>query len=183
MSDRVTNITSRLSDITRDARESFGPLASAQLNWKPSADSWSVAQCLDHLIKTNGEMLVAIDSKINGGKNRFLEKWSPLTGFFGRFLLKSLPVDEKKFKAPTARIVPPSAIGPDIVDRFTDQQSIIVEKIVQLDAVDWDRTVITSPFMGLMTYRLSDGIEILVEHERRHLRQAKRVAASAGFPI
>lgn len=182
MSDRVTNITARLAEITREARDCFGSLVPAQLNWKPSEQSWSVGQCLEHLVKTNSEMLPVIDAKIGGAHNSFWENWSPLTGYFGRYLIKVMPADERKFKAPTPRIVPPSEIDADIVDRFAEQQSIIIEKVVRLDALDWDRTVITSPFMGLMTYRLNDGVEILVEHERRHLRQARRVTEMAGFP-
>ena len=36
--------------IADDAKANFGHLNSQQLNWKPAADSWRVAQCLDHRI-------------------------------------------------------------------------------------------------------------------------------------
>ena len=173
----------QMNEITADVRSTFGMLAPEQLNWKPSETEWSVAQCLDHLIKTNSEMLPAIDAKIAGAPNTFWEKWSPLTGYFGRFLVNSLPVDKKKFKVPSKSIAPPSSIPGDIVDRFADNQSVVIEKIVALDGLDWERIVVTSPFMGLMTYRLSDGITILVEHEKRHVRQAKRVMEREGFSM
>ena len=96
----------------------FGSLSDAQLNWKPRPDSWSIAQCLDHLIKSNDEVKPVIDAKINGGKNSFWEQWSPLTGFFGNFLKNGLASDKRKFKAPSKDIVPPSEIEPGIVDRF-----------------------------------------------------------------
>ena len=41
--------------ITGDAKALFGHLTREQLNWKPAANSWSVAQCLDHLITINRE--------------------------------------------------------------------------------------------------------------------------------
>lgn len=36
--------------------------------------------------------------------------------------------------------------------------------------------------MKLMTYKLEDGFRVVVEHEKRHFRQAERVVESEGFP-
>ncbi|MFN2501195.1 MAG: DinB family protein [Pyrinomonadaceae bacterium] len=175
-------VLDKLREIESDVRSEFGSLSAEQLNWKPSESSWSVAQCLDHLIKTNAAMLPAIDAKIAGASNSLWEGWSPLTGFFGRFLSNAMPRDNKKYKAPSKAIVPPSSIEADIVDRFSASQAEVIEKVRALGSLDWDKTVITSPFMKLMTYRLTDGVTILVEHERRHIRQAKRVMQEANFP-
>src|SRR5919112_472867 len=46
-------LVGELGAITSEAREVFGALDAAQLNWKPSAERWSVGLCFDHLIKTN----------------------------------------------------------------------------------------------------------------------------------
>ena len=48
--------------------------------------------------------------------------------------------------------------------------------------LDWDKAKITSPFMRLMTYSVRDGLSIVVEHEKRHFRQAVRVTETEGFP-
>lgn len=182
MNDKTADVTTELEKITEDFRAAFGSLSGSQLNWKPAAESWSVAQCLDHLIKSNDEVRPAINAKLNGAKNSFWESWSPLTGFFGGFLKKSLMSDKRKFKAPTKNIVPPSDIEPGIVDRFAENQKTVIENIGAMADVDWDKTVITSPFMRLMTYRVRDGLDILVEHEKRHFRQAKRVTENENFP-
>ena len=42
-----------LKAVADDAQRDFGSLSAAQLNWKPSAEQWSVGQCFEHLIKTN----------------------------------------------------------------------------------------------------------------------------------
>ncbi len=117
-----------------------------------------------------------------GEKRSFWENYSPLTGFFGNFLLKSLKNDGKKFKAPSKDIVPPSDISADIVDKFTKHQEELSKQIESSDSVNWHTTVVTSPFMSLMTYRLGLAFEIAVEHEKRHVRQAKRVMDAEGFP-
>ena len=182
MKNDTTAITTELERITEDFRIAFGALSDAQLNWKPAAESWSVAQCLDHLIKSNDEVKPAIDAKVSGVKNSFWENWSPLTGFFGSFLKNGLSSDKRKFKAPSKSIVPPSKIETGIVDRFVENQRSVIEDLDAIGDLDWDKTVITSPFVRVMTYRLRDGLGILVEHEKRHFRQAKRVTEMEGFP-
>jgi hypothetical protein len=39
--------------IAAEAERTFGQLTREQLNWKPGADQWSVAQCFEHLITIN----------------------------------------------------------------------------------------------------------------------------------
>ena len=53
MSERVDAVTNELQQTAGNVRSSFGSLTRAQLNWRPAEKSWSVAQCLDHLIKTH----------------------------------------------------------------------------------------------------------------------------------
>ena len=56
MDERINYITSEMQNVADDAKSTFGGLSSDQLNWKPGKKSWSVAQCLDHLIKTNEQL-------------------------------------------------------------------------------------------------------------------------------
>ncbi|MGH9818696.1 MAG: DinB family protein, partial [Pyrinomonadaceae bacterium] len=138
MSNKTADVIAEIEKITEDFRSAFGSLTDSQLNWKPTGESWSVAQCLDHLIKSNDEVRPAIDAKLSGAKNSFWESWSPLTGFFGGFLKKSLMSDKRKFKAPTKNIVPPSDIPPQIVERFAENQTVVIESIRAMDGLDWD---------------------------------------------
>jgi hypothetical protein len=178
MKEEYANLVSELEKISVDAQNAFGNLSAAQLNWRPGAEGWSVGQCFEHLIKTNKLFYDELD-KIAGGarRNSFWENWSPLTSFGGKFLIKSLKSDERKFKAPTAKIVPPSEVDGDIIKQFSRHQREIIEKIKRTENADWRKTVITSPFMKLMTYSFADGVRVVVEHEKRHFRQAERVLA------
>jgi len=179
----MSEIISEYEKLGEDVRKTFGNLSAKQINWKPRADSWSVGQCLDHLIKSNEEFDPQFQAVAKGEKTPTLwEKYSPLTSFFGNFLLKSLKNDAKKFKAPSKAIVPPSDIAADIVEQFVKHQREVVEKIKMMENVDLHKTVVTSPFLKLMTYRLSMALEIGIEHEKRHVRQAARVMQAEGFP-
>ena len=172
-----------LEAIVESARKNFGDLSPAQINWKPSADGWSVGQCFEHLIKSNHLFFPELE-RIAGGErvNSFLENYSPLSSFFGNLLINSLKKDERKFKAPSKAIVPPSDVDALIVELFTAHQTDLIERVKSTEKADWQKTKITSPFMKLVTYTLADGFRVVVEHERRHIRQAERVMQADDFP-
>ncbi len=177
------NIIPVLEQVSRDFEETFGTLSSTQINWKPAAVSWSVGQCVEHLIKTNEMYYPVLDQLANGNKqDSFLEKWSPLSGFFGSFLIKSLKSDAKKFKAPTPAIIPPSEIDPHIIEIFAAHQTEVIGKIRSTKNVDWKKTKVTSPIMAIATYSLEGAYIVMIEHDKRHFRQAKRVTETEGFP-
>jgi hypothetical protein len=172
-----------LNAISIGAQETFGNLSATQINWKPSENGWSVGQCFEHLIKTNELFYDELERIASGTRqNSFLENYSPLSSFFGNLLINSLKKDARKFKAPSQKIVPPSEIDANIVELFAGHQSELIGKIKQTERADWRKIKITSPFMKLVTYKLSDGFQVVVEHEKRHIRQAERVMKTKNFP-
>jgi hypothetical protein len=183
MDERIESITTDLSQVADDARAAFGALSVEQLNWKPAEKSWSIGQCFDHIIKTNHEFYPEFE-KLAAGKraNTFWENWSPLTGWGGRFLINAVTIDSKKAKAPSKKIVPPSDIEADIIDQFARHLDEVNEKVIACAAADRQKTVVTSPFLKVLTYRLDDAYTVLVEHTKRHFRQAMRVNDAEGFP-
>lgn len=183
MSEDKTNLISELQEISDDVRKTFGNLSAAQINWKPSSEGWSVGQCFEHLIKTNALFFSELDSIAGGARrNSFWENYSPLSGFFGRMLIGSLKKDERKFKAPSDKIVPPSEVDAAVVELFAAHQAELIEKIKRTESADWNKTKITSPFLKIATYSLANGFRVVVEHERRHVRQARRALQAENFP-
>jgi len=182
MANDVEGVVSQFQSVSDDVHESFGGFTPEQVNWKPSSESWSVGQCLDHLIKSNEEFFPELDQLAAGTrKNSFWQKWSPLSGVAGAFLVNSLKKDSQKVKT-NQKMTPPSDIEDDIVERFERHQEEFVQKIHKTDNVDWNRVVLTSPFVKIMTYKMNVGLIALIEHEKRHVRQAKRVMEMDGFP-
>lgn len=184
MDERINSIVSDLQRTADDASETFGALTADQLNWKPGEKSWSIAQCLDHLILTNEQFYPEFEKLATGTrKNTFWQNNSPLTGFFGRFLIKAVTEDSKKAKAPSKSIVPPSDLPADIVTKFQTNISEVCDKVTACADADRKKVVVSSPFLSLMTYTMDDAYTVLVEHTKRHIRQAKRVMQADGFPI
>ena len=179
----LDDLVLELEEISDDTRKTFGDLSPEQVNWRPPGGGWSVGQCFDHLIKTNSLFFPVIEQIRRGEyRNSFWQSYSPLSSFFGNLLISTLQKDERKVKAPSEKIVPPSEIEADVIEKFARHQQEVIEHIRGTEKADWQKTVVTSPFMKLMTYKLADGYRIVVEHEKRHFRQAERVTKEAGFP-
>lgn len=180
----MNKIISELEEISENARKTFGRLSAEQLNWKQSAEVWSVGQCFEHLIKINSAYFPELETIIKGErKQKFWENYSPFSGFFGNLMYKSLnPKAERKLKAP--KIGQPSAsdISATIIEDFTNHQAELSDKMKQTEKFDPKKIILTSPFFKVITYSLYDGYRVIVTHERRHFEQAERVMKSDGFP-
>lgn len=170
--------------VARDVQSSFGQLNAEQLNWKPNADSWSVAQCLDHLLNANTEMLGVFDPVIKGTKRTSLvERLPVLPGLFGRMMIKAVsPQGKQKLKAPATATPSASKLDSQIVSWFLAKQQEIDQKLKAVEGLNPDKVIVTSPFLSFITYSLLDAARIIVVHERRHFEQAQRVMAMEGFP-
>lgn len=175
-------VVAELGAIGEEARREFGPLSAAQVNWKPGPDEWSVGQCLEHLMKTNRGFFPELESIARGERrNSAWEQWSPLSGFFGRVVARAVE-GRRKFKAPSRLAPSESGVAADIVEQFAAHQNDLTGRMRAAAGADLKRTVVTSPVSGLITYSLLDAFRIVVAHERRHLRQARRVTEAPGFP-
>jgi hypothetical protein len=182
MANDIDGIVARLQGVAEDIKQSFGGLSFEQINWKPAPESWSVGQCLDHLIKSNEEFYPELDKLAAGTrKNTLWQSTSPLSGIAGAFLVSTLKKEGNKVKT-NQKMTPPSDVPGDIVERFSQHQSQFIEKVRSTADTDWHKIVLTSPFVKIMTYRMDVGLEAIIEHEKRHVRQAKRVVAADGFP-
>lgn len=184
MNEQLDTVMQDAMRVAADARSSFGNLSAAQLNWKPSAERWSIAQCFDHLITSNKGFFPVIESVLNGTKKtRFLERLPILPGLAGKLMIKSLdPASTRKFKAPKNFEPAQSNINASIIGDFIAQQERIVEGMKSTSHIDLKRIVVTSPAAAFVTYNLMDGYRIIVVHEQRHFQQARRVAEESGFP-
>lgn len=179
----IDKLVAELKAVGREASEVFGGLSAAQLNWKPSAEQWSVGQCFEHLIKTNRGFFPSLAEAARGGRRSNLwERVSPLSGLFGRVLVRTMS-SRRKFKAPRGLKPTSSDVDAGVVGRFVGQQDELGGLLRAADAgADLRRTIVTSPVAGFVTYNMLDACRIVIAHNRRHFAQAQRVTETEGFP-
>jgi hypothetical protein len=143
-----------------------------------------VAECLAHLILINAGYFPIIQKIARDGyQPTFQQRLPVLPRLFGSLVLNAVqPQTARKLKANRRFLPTSSAIEGDIVGRFEAHQRDVMDHMAMTDRLDLGSVVITSPVASVATYSLLDAYRILVAHERRHIAQAKRVTAQAGFP-
>ena len=180
----LSRLISSANAITDETLTGFGGLTAQQLNWKPSADQWSVAQCFDHLVTANGAYFPIFEKVLSGEKkSTFWESLPWLPAFWGKMLIKALdPESTRKLKAP--KIFHPSSSSVDgaIIRRFIDQQNQVIRYIKATEDLDLEKITISSPVTHFITYSLMDAYRIIINHEKRHLLQATKVSEMDSFP-
>jgi hypothetical protein len=119
----LAEVRAALEGITLETEATFGSLDARQLNWRPDATRWSVAQCFEHLLLSNGLMFTAAKEAMNPTQPRTLWQRAPvLPGVFGRMLIRSqAPGSTRKFTASPNAQPTASEVAADIVRRFGDQ--------------------------------------------------------------
>ncbi|HYC83871.1 MAG TPA: DinB family protein [Chryseosolibacter sp.] len=159
-------------------KKEFGSLSAAQLNFKPSPDTWSIGQNIDHLIVINQSYYPVINDVIGNKYNApFLGKIDFMVNWMGKIILDSVsPARKRKMK--TFPIWQPSAseIPADIVERFEKHHAELKQMMAKCGPLLEKRTVISSPANRNIVYTVDKAFEILVTHERRHFEQAREVS-------
>ena len=180
----LTTVVGEARLVATETQRAFGRLSAPQLNWKPTADDWSIAQCLDHVIISNRPYFGIIHDVIAGGRRPSLwERIAPFSRFFAGFILDTLRPDSgRTAKARKAFYPSRSSITPDNVATFLEQQDRLISLMEATQNLDLDRIVVTSPVARVVTYSLMDAYRIIVVHEQNHFVQATRVMDAPGFP-
>jgi hypothetical protein len=60
----LADVRAGLDEVARQTQSTFGGLNAGQLNWRPDATRWSVAQCFEHLLLANRLMFEAADGAL-----------------------------------------------------------------------------------------------------------------------
>jgi hypothetical protein len=180
----IQRIIQRINEADERVKDKFSGLTHAQLNWKPSPESWSIGQCLDHLIISDCTYFPVLRSIMNKQyeMSRW-EKWSPFSGFLGKMLANQLQENAvKKLNAPRMFLPAESNIDPGVLDRFHKHLDTLRNCITGCQHADLDKTHITSPAIKFVTFSLRNAITILAQHEHRHINQAISVKNAKQFP-
>ena len=171
----MKNWSKQIEENTQNFVDTFGGLSMEQLNWKPNANTWSIAQNIEHLIVINKTYFPIIESIRNGKyKKPFIAKFGFIVAFFGKTILQAVQPDRKK-KMKTFSIWEPSksAIPEGILDRFKAHQSELQQIIENSRDLIEKGTIISSPANKNLVYKLETAFDIIVTHEQRHFQQSK----------
>jgi len=162
----------------------LSPISVEQLNWKPSTGSWSIAECLDHLLISDSSYFAVLKEITEGNyKMTRWEKFSPLTTLWGNTLKHQLQENvRRKMTAPKKLTPKTSNKSLDFIRTHLENLDLFLSYISKCKEIDIDKTIITSPTIRIATYSLRDAFQFLIQHEHRHINQAIRVKENTAFP-
>jgi len=180
----IKAILQKGNDARQKVQSDFSNLSLQQLNWKPSPESWSIAQCLNHLVVSDSSYFSILEKITDGSyKMSFWRKYSPFSKIFGRILEDQLREQVgRKLKAPKKFLPAASEFKMEILDRYYKNLDDFSGLIARCGNIDLDKTIITSPAVSFVTYSLRDAMQFLMQHEHRHINQAARVKTDERFP-
>ena len=180
----ITGILQKGKDAKLKVQNEFSGISFQQLNWKPSRESWSIAQCLNHLIISGNSYFLVLNKITEGSyQMNFWEKYSPFSKILGRLMKGQLKEQVgRKMKAPGKFLPAQSSINIEILERYYKNLDEFLGLVSKCVNVDIDKTIITSPVVSIVTYSLRDALQLLVQHEHRHINQGIRVKINVNFP-
>lgn len=180
----IDDFRRRFEQLASEADALAAPLSDGQFAWQPAPDSWSVAQCIDHLNVTARLYLPVLDEGIADAIRRGLYSPGPYSyNWVGRFLVYLVePTTRVRAKAPKQFRPGPGRPRHEIMAGFRAYQVQYVDRLRQANGLDLARARVASPVARWIRMPLGSALAMMVAHERRHLAQAQRVLAEVGFP-
>ena len=162
-----------------EIRNLTAPLDLETYNRRPAENSWSAAECVEHLSATAREMIPALDAGVATARERRLLAHGPFEyGRFEKWFARQAGGDElppkRRFKAP--KLYQPPQRMYDLepsVEEFLRLQDAYIETLQLASGVDLARVKVASPATSLLKLSLGQWLRAMESHQRRHLWQAR----------
>ncbi|CAN5400319.1 hypothetical protein BH11ARM1_BH11ARM1_00790 [soil metagenome] len=175
----LEEVAVRLRDLEQRSERVSRGLSEEQLNWRPSADLWSIGQIYGHLNIANKAYFPAMEHAIEFGKfGKEVEVKHTLAG--------SMII---KFAGPGLNAPVPGSMTPpegkstlEVATQFEKDMDRTIELAKRAEDMDLNKSKLKNPILPLLTLNLSDGFEIMTCHGERHIGQIELMLRRADFP-
>lgn len=177
--DLLDKLNSDILDII-DAAKEFESLPESDLNWKEHPKKWSILECLEHLNRYadyyHAEFKRALTRATTTSDNINREARSTWMG--KKFIAMMHPDNTAKQKT-FARMNPiESSLTREVIFRFLKNQRELLKILTDASKVDLNRSSIRVEFLKILKMNLGDGLQFVVVHMQRHIRQANAVKSN-----
>jgi hypothetical protein len=167
----------QFQQIQQQAREMTAGLNEARFNWRPSAEGWSIEECLSHLTMVGQWEVRAIDQAIDQAKQRGLTGQGPFRyGALDRYIVHQTEPPVRTSRETSSHFVPlhgqpVTAVMPT----FLHVQDQLLVQLDRAEGLHLSRVKVATPISRFLKMSLGMMFAQIAAHERRHLEQAQRV--------
>ena len=178
----LSECISSLEELEKEARILFEKLSLKQLNWKPQPKTWSVAECIAHLLIVFSKYEPAVNKALSQA-NKQEENVSYQASFLGKIFLNFVKPDYKiKIPAPSALKPTQSHYGLEVVEMYFGYLQKVKSFMQASENKNLNKIKIPSSVSKLIRFNLGDYFKIEVWHNLRHFQQMLRVCNEPDFP-
>lgn len=169
-----STVANQIQQVTRDAQGLVFGRLKTDLLLRPEAESWCVAECLDHLTQTTRAFLPAISQAIAEApklkRNRRLR-----TGFLPSVFIRNLnPPYRIRFKV-LPQLAPQKPNFEEAWAAFLQSQSELLAVLSSTAGLAIDKVRIKSPVYARISYNIYGAFRMLAAHQSRHVWQIRQI--------
>ena len=180
----LEQLRNEFEQVAAEAAALAAPLSDDQFAWKPAADVWSIGECVGHLTATARMCMPKLDEGISGGTLAGVYGEGPFhCSWADRLIVHAFgPASRWHVRSPRAFLPAPGESRDEVLSAFDEVQGQFVDRLRQADGLDLARVRVSSPVAPWWRLSLGAAFAVLAAHERRHVWQARQVAALPHFP-
>lgn len=166
------------TELIQEAVQKFFRLDEEELNYKSSAERWSIAEIFEHLNLTQHIYLKYIHERVDNAQGSESELYK--SGWLGDWYYEKMTPkpDGSVYKIKASKIVQPASStleGKIVLNKFFKQIHDIQHVLEHSYNLNLEKTRIPFSFTKLFSLRLGDNLRCMVAHCERHLLQANKV--------
>ena len=171
--------------IEREARRLLDGLTDVQQKWHPDVRTWSIVDCLNHLVVTGRHSLRGISSAVCEARANGLLAGGPfrhsVLGTCFIRLMDAPPI--LTFRVPKAYQPVADSVASEAVAGFFRLQHELFRALHEANGIDLARVKAANPVSKWFKLSLGQEFAFTAAHERRHLWQASRVRAQLSSRV
>ena len=173
-------LTNELLMLRVQAQRRYRPLSLEVLNQRPGTERWSVGQCFEHLNIMGGYYLPEIGARLRQAQAAGSQPVTTIKhGYFGKRKVQAAESLSEEEKQITHKLYAPTGmrLTRTVIEAFSRQLDELLRLMLLARQVNANAIRIPDPMFKLMRPRLTDTLEYLLAHIKRHVRQAEAVLA------
>ena len=146
--------------------------------WKPAPDRWSVAECTEHIVKSEAALFESAKAALAGEPD---PEWASKTAGKVDFIARVMPDRSGRAQAPQ-EIRPTGGVSKEELIAMFRAQRAELEKLIGDESLELKRYTQEHPFPVFGTLNAHQWLIYVPLHTIRHSKQIREVQETPGYP-